>query len=93
MDNEVRVDVLQKIAGQNSGGAFFGFSPWAILAGVIFSIIGLIYLKRGKQDVDIPTISAGVALMLFPYFVTNTLYMILTGAAIMGLHYMAQRYW
>ena len=92
MDGTEQLSVLGKITGQNTGGAFFGFSPWGILAGVIFSVIGLVYFKRGRKEIDVATISAGVALMLFPYFVSDTLYMILSGAAIMGLHYMAQKY-
>ena len=92
MDSTKQLVVLGKITGQNSSGAFFGFSPWGILAGVIFFIIGFIYFKRGKQEADIPTMSVGAALMVFPYFVSDTLYIILTGAAIMGLHYLARKY-
>ncbi|MCX5785466.1 MAG: hypothetical protein NTX59_07240 [Elusimicrobia bacterium] len=93
MDDEARLAAFQKLAGQNPSGGFFGFSPWAIAVGVLFSLVGLFYFKRGKQEMDIPTISAGIALMAFPYFVSDTLYMLLTGAAIMALHYMARKYW
>ncbi|HNW43685.1 MAG TPA: hypothetical protein PKI19_04220 [Elusimicrobiales bacterium] len=70
-----------------STGSMFGFTLWGFGAGLIYSIIGYFYLRAGKRERNIPTMTAGVALMLFPYFVTKTSYIVLAGAGIMALHY------
>jgi len=58
-----------------------------ILWGGIFSLIGLgffIYGKRKKADLLFYT---GVALLIYPYFVSSIIAMILVGVALMSFPY------
>jgi hypothetical protein len=58
-----------------------------LLWGVLFSSIGLGYFIYGKrQGAPIP-LASGVALMVFPYFVSNSWAMVLVGAALMAVPY------
>jgi len=77
---------LRMTAG-NGGGGFFGFSLWGLAAGIVFSTIGFFYLKTGKRDSDFTALGTGLALMVFPYFVTKTLYIVLIGAGILLLYH------
>lgn len=55
--------------------------------GMLFGAIGLgffIYGKRQKAPVPLVT---GVALCVFPYFVSNTYLLVLIGAALVALPY------
>jgi hypothetical protein len=66
MDENLPVD-LGALA--NSGA--FDFSIWTIMAGLVFSVVGLYYFRAGKRATNIPVVITGIALMLYPYFVTN----------------------
>lgn len=57
----------------------------AMLAfGVLFSAIGLGYLVYARrQNAPVPLI-AGLALIFFPYFMPNLLFMLVVGAALMA---------
>jgi hypothetical protein len=58
-----------------------------LLWGVLFSSIGLGYFIYGKrQGAPLPLV-CGIGLMVFPYFVSNSWAMVLTGAALMAAPY------
>ena len=58
-----------------------------IIWGVIFGSIGLGYFIYGKkQQVAMPMI-CGLGLMLYPYFVSNTILLVLLGAVLSALPY------
>lgn len=58
-----------------------------IIWGVIFGSIGLGYFIYGKkQQVAMPMI-CGLGLMVYPYFVSNTLLLFLVGAALCAVPY------
>jgi len=82
------VDAAQGLSGgltPGSKGMLFGLSMWAILASLLFSSVGLFYFKRGKDTSDTPLLVSGIALVVYPYFVTDTLYIIVIGAALTAL--------
>ncbi len=59
----------------------------SLLWGVLFGSIGLGYFVYGKkQRRGIPLLS-GVALMAFPYFVSNSFLIVLIGVVLMALPY------
>lgn len=58
----------------DGGGMNFG-NPWSILSGVVISLVGMVLFMRGKKDVNLPCLGAGVALCVFPYFVSSLLLM------------------
>ena len=66
-------------------GLIFGMSMWAMMASLVFSGAGLFYFKIGKSNDDMPVMISGIALIIYPYFVTNTLYMVLMGLALLSL--------
>lgn len=58
-----------------------------IIWGVIFGSIGLGYFIYGKkQQVAMPMI-CGLGLMLYPYFVSNTILLVLLGVVLSALPY------
>ena len=59
----------------------------ALFWGVLFSSIGLGFFIYGKrQRAPVPLV-CGIALMVFPYFVSNVWLMVLVGAALMAIPY------
>jgi hypothetical protein len=62
-------------------------SPAQIIWGIVFGSIGLGYFIYGKkQQAAIPMI-CGFILMIYPYFVPNTIFLVLIGAALSVLPY------
>ena len=59
----------------------------ALFWGLLFSSIGLGYFIYGKrQHAPVPLV-CGIALMVFPYFVSSNWAMVLVGAALMAVPY------
>jgi hypothetical protein len=62
-------------------------STASILWSVLFGAIGIGYFIYGKrQRVIVPLIS-GLALMFFPYFISNTWALVLVGAMLTAVPY------
>lgn len=62
-------------------------STAGLLWGVVFSSLGLGYFMYGKkQKASVPFV-CGVALMLYPYFVTNTIMLVLVGLVLAAIPY------
>ena len=58
-----------------------------IVWGMLFGAIGAGYMVYGKRQRAIVPLACGLALMLFPYFVTSTWGLVLIGAALMAIPY------
>lgn len=56
-----------------------------LMLGVIFSSIGLGYFMYGKKRQDMVIRYTGLALMVYPYFVGNTIMLIAVGVALMAV--------
>lgn len=54
-----------------------------LILGLIFSSIGIGYFIYGRKQSNLVTKYCGIALMLYPYVVTNTLAMVAVGAGLM----------
>ena len=67
-------------------------SSSGLLISVIFGAIGMGYMAYAKAQRDGRALIAGLALCIFPYFVTNTWLMILVGAVITVLPYLLRNY-
>jgi len=50
---------------------FSALSTGNLIAGFLFGIVGLCVMKVAKRDVNLTGLSLGLALMIYPYFVTN----------------------
>jgi hypothetical protein len=58
-----------------------------LFCGLLFSSIGLGFFIYGKrQHAPVPLV-CGIALMVFPYFVSSMWAMVLVGAALMAIPY------
>jgi hypothetical protein len=64
-----------------------GMSLWGIGASLLFSAVGYFYIKRGRAESDVTRIVCGALLLLFPYFVSKTLYIVAVGLAISAAPY------
>ena len=57
--------------------------------GMLFGAIGLGYFVYGRKQSALLPLVCGIGLMVFPYFVSGTLWLLLIGAALMA----APWYW
>ena len=62
-----------------------------LLWGVLFGSIGLGYFVYGKKQRAVVPLLCGMGLMAFPYFVSNTVLLILIGAILSALPYFVRR--
>ncbi|QDK39182.1 hypothetical protein [Bdellovibrio sp. NC01] len=60
------------------------FSVWAIVAGILFSTVGWYLYRHGKKNVNPRNVYSGLALMIYPYFVSGALYTWVIGLLICG---------
>ena len=51
----------------------------SLIWGILFGSFGLAYFIYGKKQKKIMPLLCGLGLMLFPYFVTNTTLIVITG--------------
>ena len=64
-----------------SGG---DFNWWNIIGGIIFSIIGWYAFWHGKRKKSWRGMVIGIALMVYPYFITNTFWAFATGIGLIA---------
>ena len=61
---------------------------WAnIMAWLIFSIIGLSAFNYGRKEKNYRALTIGIVLMVYPYFVSSTLWLYVLGAGFSSLLY------
>ena len=89
--------LLGMTTGQSGGKAgvaslIAGMSMSGIIVGLVFSGVGYFYLNRGRAEGNTSKIVCGVAMMLYPYFVVNTVYIILVGLALAAAPYVMERF-
>ena len=58
--------------------------PTALLASLVFGVIGLSAFLYGKKHALFVPMTLGIALMIFPYFVASTLWMCVIGVALVA---------
>ncbi|MDQ6975266.1 MAG: hypothetical protein Q9M22_01725 [Mariprofundaceae bacterium] len=58
-----------------------------LMWGVLFGGIGMGYFIYGKKQKKVVALSAGIALCVFPYFITNIYLFVIVGAALLALPY------
>jgi hypothetical protein len=55
--------------------------------GVLFGAAGMGFFVYGKRQQAIVPLFAGIALCVFPYFISNVYVLVLVGVALMALPY------
>ncbi len=58
-----------------------------LLWGVLFGAVGLGFFVYGKKQKAIVPLVCGLALMAFPYFISNTVLLVAFGALLMAIPY------
>jgi len=62
----------------------------SLLWGLLFGSIGLGFLIYGRKQRAVVPLVCGLALMIFPYFVSNTILLITIGMALIVIPYFAR---
>jgi hypothetical protein len=62
-------------------------SPSSLLWGVLFGSIGLAFVIYGRRQRAVVPLLCGLALMAFPYFVSNAILLVMIGIALMAIPY------
>ena len=62
-------------------------SAASLIWGVIFGAIGLAYFVFGKRQQRFVPLFCGIGLMAFPYFVSNTVLMVIVGLVLSVIPY------
>ncbi len=62
-------------------------STASLLWGLLFGSIGLGYFIYGKRQMAVVPLVCGLALMVFPYFVSSTVLLVAIGLALMAIPY------
>jgi hypothetical protein len=58
-----------------------------LLWGLLFGSVGFGYFLYGKRQSAVVPLVCGIALMIFPYFVSNVLILVVVGFALAALPY------
>ena len=80
-------DILKVVQNlSNKDGAIntliLGMTINGLMAAFFFSIIGMCYFSYGRKTEHTFVLICGVILMGFPYFVSNTIYILLIGISV-----------
>jgi hypothetical protein len=59
----------------------------SLLWGLLFGSIGVGYLVYGRRQGAVVPLVCGIALMVYPYFVSNTIALVAIGAVLMAVPY------
>jgi len=86
-DAQTLNSVLNAYGVSNPLGSGGGFNWWNILGGIIFSIIGWYAFWHGKKEKNWRAMAIGIVLMVYPYFVANTLLFFTIGIALTAALY------
>jgi hypothetical protein len=58
-----------------------------LIWGVLFGSIGLGFFVYGRRQKTVVPLFTGLALMIFPYFVSNSILLVALGVALMAIPY------
>ena len=79
IENQVQDATSLMGSKANQDKMIAGFTPGALIAGIVFGTFGIYAFGRGKKRQNMPLMLIGVALMVFPYFVRETIWTIVVG--------------
>ena len=76
--------VAKAFTGSDSSGndLIAGFSLGGLIAGILFGCIGFVAFMFGKKNSEFRPMVLGILLMVYPYFIKNTIAMYLVGIAL-----------
>ena len=59
-------------------------NEWWLLWGLLFGAFGFAYFMYGKKQQAVVPLVSGLVLMIFPYFVSNTIMLVVVGVALIA---------
>ena len=59
-------------------------NEWWLLWSLLFGAFGFAYFMYGRKQKAVVPLFCGLALMIFPYFVANTIILFVVGAVLIG---------
>jgi hypothetical protein len=59
----------------------------SLLWGLLFGSIGLGFFIYGKKQKTVVPLFCGLAMMIFPYFVSNTILLVIVGIVLIAIPY------
>jgi hypothetical protein len=62
-------------------------SEASLLWGVVFGAVGLAYFVYGKKQQRFIPLLCGIGLIAFPYFMSNTIHLVVVGLALSVIPY------
>jgi hypothetical protein len=62
-------------------------SEASLIWGMVFGVVGLAYFVFGKRQQRFVPLFCGIGLMAFPYFVSNTVLLVILGLALSVIPY------
>ena len=62
-------------------------STSSLLWGLLFGSVGLGFLVYGKKQKAVVPLVCGLVLMIFPYFIANTILLVAIGVGLIALPY------
>ncbi len=80
-----QITALLNTAGLMTGGG--GFNWPNLIGGALFGIIGFSAFIYGKKEKSAKPLVIGLALMIYPYFIPNTVLLYLVGTALSAALY------
>jgi hypothetical protein len=63
----------------------------SIIFGLLFGTIGLGFFIYGKKQEEYVSLACGIGLMVFPYFVANTIALVAIGVTLMAIPFLNAR--
>ncbi|WP_413557291.1 hypothetical protein [Bdellovibrio sp. HCB209] len=63
------------------------YSVSALIGGTVFGIIGIYLYRKGRREGHSPNVWVGVSLMVYPLFVTSSLFTWTIGTLLCGVAY------
>jgi hypothetical protein len=87
LDNSALFVVASPCRPASKLGAFGPLDTSSLLWGLLFGSIGMGFFIYGKKQRMAVPLVCGLALMIFPYFVTNAFLLVAIGAILMAIPY------
>ena len=66
-------------------------NPSTLMWGVVFGAIGMGFFVYGKKQKVIAPLIGGIGLMLIPYFISNTIVLVVIGIILVALSFLIKR--
>jgi hypothetical protein len=80
------------VPGLDVGSLLGNMSMTVIIVSIVAGLIGSGYFMYGKRTMNIPMIISGVLLCIVPYFISNTLILIIACLIMLAAPFVVERY-